>query len=114
MRLLALEQCRLLARSGHVDPRSLMSADDPKRKSRIGNLDRLRLIAGQGSPDESHAGIILVRHGHVDKEMMTREQITPSELNKALRREGHTSLTKIRYVVLENDGSITVGTRLQR
>jgi len=62
----------------------------------------------EGSPK------ILVRHGHVDKEMMAREQITPSELNKTLRREGHTSLTKIRYVVLENDGSMTVGTRLQR
>ena len=57
---------------------------------------------------------ILVRHGHVDKEMMAREQVTHSELIEALRREGHTSLTKIRFAVLENDGSITVGTRLRR
>jgi uncharacterized membrane protein YcaP (DUF421 family) len=57
---------------------------------------------------------ILVRHGHVDKEMMAREQVTHSELIEALRREGHTSLTKIRFAVLENDGSITVGTRLQQ
>jgi uncharacterized membrane protein YcaP (DUF421 family) len=57
---------------------------------------------------------ILVRHGHVNKEVMAREQVTRSELIEALRREGHTSLTKIRFAVLENDGSITVGTRLQR
>lgn len=57
---------------------------------------------------------VLVRHGHVNKEMMAREQVTRSELIEALRREGHTSLTKVRFAVLENDGSITVGTRLQR
>jgi uncharacterized membrane protein YcaP (DUF421 family) len=57
---------------------------------------------------------ILVRHGHVNKEVMAKEQVTQSELIEALRREGHTSLSKIRFAVLENDGTITVGTRLQR
>jgi uncharacterized membrane protein YcaP (DUF421 family) len=49
---------------------------------------------------------ILVRHGQVDIEMMAREQVTQSELIDALRREGHTCLTKIRFAVLENAGSI--------
>ena len=73
-------------------------------------------FARQPAAEHGHGAEPPVRlsHGHVDKEMMAREQITPSELIKALRREGHTSLTKIRNAVLENDGSITVGTRLQR
>jgi uncharacterized membrane protein YcaP (DUF421 family) len=57
---------------------------------------------------------VLVRHGQVNKEMMARERVTQSELIEALRREGCTSLTKVRFAVLENDGSITVGMRLER
>jgi uncharacterized membrane protein YcaP (DUF421 family) len=57
---------------------------------------------------------ILVRNGHVLKDVLAREQITPKELLEALRREGCTSLTKVRYAVLENDGTITVGMRLKR
>jgi len=30
---------------------------------------------------------------------------------EALRREGCTSLTNVRYAVLENDGAITIGLR---
>ena len=57
---------------------------------------------------------VLVRHGHVYKDVLAREQITQTELLEALRREGCTSLTKVRYAVLENDGAITVGLRAQR
>jgi uncharacterized membrane protein YcaP (DUF421 family) len=57
---------------------------------------------------------ILVRHGRVCNEALARERITRSELIEALRREGHASLTRVRFAVLENDGSITVGTRLER
>lgn len=57
---------------------------------------------------------ILVRHGHVLKDALAREQITHSELLEALRREGCTSLAKVRYAVLENDGAITVGLRAER
>jgi uncharacterized membrane protein YcaP (DUF421 family) len=57
---------------------------------------------------------ILVRHGRVNRDVMAQEQVTHSELIEALRREGHTSLNKIRFAVLENDGSITVGTRVER
>ena len=57
---------------------------------------------------------VLVRHGHVYKDALAREQITQSELLEALRREGCTSLTKVRYAILENDGDITIGLRAQR
>jgi uncharacterized membrane protein YcaP (DUF421 family) len=57
---------------------------------------------------------ILVRHGHVNRALMAQERVTHSELMEALRREGHTSLNKIRFAVLENDGSITVGVRVPR
>jgi uncharacterized membrane protein YcaP (DUF421 family) len=57
---------------------------------------------------------ILVRHGHVFKDVLAREQITHSELLEALRREGCSSLANVRYAVLENDGDITIGLRVQR
>jgi uncharacterized membrane protein YcaP (DUF421 family) len=57
---------------------------------------------------------VLVRHGRVNRDVMAQEQVTHSELIEALRREGHTSLSKIRFAILENDGSITVGTRVER
>jgi uncharacterized membrane protein YcaP (DUF421 family) len=57
---------------------------------------------------------ILVRNGHVLKDVLASEQITHKELLEALRHEGCTSLTRVRYAVLENDGSITIGLRLKR
>jgi uncharacterized membrane protein YcaP (DUF421 family) len=57
---------------------------------------------------------ILVRNGKVCKDVLAREQVTHSELVEALRREGCTSLTKVRYAVLENDGAISIGLRGQR
>jgi uncharacterized membrane protein YcaP (DUF421 family) len=56
---------------------------------------------------------VLVRNGRVLNEAMSREQVTHSELIEALRREGCTSLTNVRYAVLENDGNITIGLRAQ-
>jgi uncharacterized membrane protein YcaP (DUF421 family) len=56
---------------------------------------------------------ILVRHGHVNDSVMAEEQITRAELIEALRREGHTSLTGIRFALLETDGSITLAAREQ-
>ena len=52
---------------------------------------------------------ILVRRGRVNKEIWDKEQITRSELIEALRHEGHTSITKVRIAVLENDPPITIG-----
>jgi uncharacterized membrane protein YcaP (DUF421 family) len=54
---------------------------------------------------------ILVRNGHVCKDVLAREQVSTSELVEALRREGCTSLTKVRYAVLENNGNISIGLR---
>jgi uncharacterized membrane protein YcaP (DUF421 family) len=54
---------------------------------------------------------ILVRHGHVNKDVMSDEQVTYAELIEALRREGHSSLLKVRAAILETDGSITLTTR---
>ena len=55
----------------------------------------------------------LVRHGRVLKDVLAREQITQSELMEALRREGCTSITNVRYAILENDGDISIGLRAQ-
>jgi uncharacterized membrane protein YcaP (DUF421 family) len=57
---------------------------------------------------------ILVRNGRVLRDALQSEQINPKELLEALRREGCTSFTRVRYAVLENDGSITVGLRVKR
>ena len=54
---------------------------------------------------------ILVRNGSVCKDVLEREQITRSELVEALRREGCSSLTRVRYAILENDGHISIGLR---
>ena len=54
---------------------------------------------------------VLVRHGQVKNETMANEQVTRSELAEALRREGCSSVTNVRFAMLENDGSITVGKR---
>ena len=57
---------------------------------------------------------ILVRNGHVYTEALAQEQLSHSELLEALRREGCTSLSKVRYAMLENDGAITIGLRAER
>jgi uncharacterized membrane protein YcaP (DUF421 family) len=57
---------------------------------------------------------ILVRNGVVRKDVLAREQISISELVEALRREGCSSLTKVRYAILENDGHISIGLRGHR
>jgi len=54
---------------------------------------------------------VLVRHGRIDRAAMAEEQITHAELLEALRQEGCTTVTKVRYAVLENDGAITIGLR---
>lgn len=54
---------------------------------------------------------LLVRNGHVLRNVLAEEQITRAELLEAVRRQGAASFTRVRYAVLENDGSITVGLR---
>ena len=57
---------------------------------------------------------ILIRNGSIDKTALARERITHSELLEALRREGCTAVTRVRYAVLENDGAITIGLRSEK
>jgi uncharacterized membrane protein YcaP (DUF421 family) len=57
---------------------------------------------------------ILVRNGQVRRLALIQERITRSELIEALRREGCTSLNRVRFAVLETDGTITVGLRCKR
>jgi uncharacterized membrane protein YcaP (DUF421 family) len=47
---------------------------------------------------------ILIRHGQVRKETMAEERITHSELIESLRREGCTTLTNVRFAMLEKNG----------
>jgi uncharacterized membrane protein YcaP (DUF421 family) len=54
---------------------------------------------------------ILVRHGHVLNEVLADQEVTRSELMEALRHQGCTAVTEVRFAVLENDGTISVGKR---
>ena len=57
---------------------------------------------------------VLVRHGKVLTDVLAKERITHSELLEALRREGCTSIRRVRYAILEPDGDITIGLRSER
>lgn len=54
---------------------------------------------------------ILVRHGHVENAVLDNQQVTRSELLEALRHQGCSAVTNVRFAMLENDGSISVGKR---
>ena len=54
---------------------------------------------------------ILVRHGRVLNRVLDDQQVTRSELFEALRQQGVTAVTEVRFAMLENDGSISVGKR---
>jgi uncharacterized membrane protein YcaP (DUF421 family) len=52
--------------------------------------------------------VILVHDGVVDRRAMSRVQMTKHELEAALRAEGCAGAVEARFVVLENNGHITV------
>jgi uncharacterized membrane protein YcaP (DUF421 family) len=54
---------------------------------------------------------VLVRHGEVRDTVMDREQVTRAELLEAIRRDGCSALTNVRFAILETDGSITLAKR---
>jgi uncharacterized membrane protein YcaP (DUF421 family) len=54
---------------------------------------------------------ILVRHGHVLNQVLDEQQVTRSELMEGLRQQGCSAVTEVRFAVLENDGTISVGKR---
>lgn len=55
-----------------------------------------------------HAPTILVRHGKVLWDNVRREHMTPAEFRSALRRNGVVSLRQVRFVLLEEDGHLSV------
>ncbi len=55
-----------------------------------------------------HVPTVLVRNGRVLRENLRRERLSLPEFRAALRREGVVSLQDVRYVILEEDGHLSV------
>ena len=55
-----------------------------------------------------HTPTILVRHGRILWENLARERLSLSEFHAALRREGVVTVRGLRYVLLEQDGHLSV------
>lgn len=55
-----------------------------------------------------HAPTILVRHGRVLWKNVREEHMTPAEFRSALRQQGVMSLNNVRFVLLEEDGHLSV------
>ena len=55
-----------------------------------------------------HTPTVLVKHGRILRESLRRERLSLPELRAALRREGVVSLAGVRYVILEEDGHLSV------
>jgi uncharacterized membrane protein YcaP (DUF421 family) len=51
---------------------------------------------------------ILVKHGQVLHANLDREHMSMPELRAALRKEGITTMSEVRYAVLEEDGHVSV------
>ena len=55
-----------------------------------------------------HAPTVLVRHGRILSANLERERLSLSEFHAALRREGVVTVSEVRYVLLEQDGHLSV------
>ncbi len=55
-----------------------------------------------------HTPTVLVRSGRILRENLRRERLSLPEFRAALRREGVVSLRDVRYVILEEDGHLSV------
>ena len=55
-----------------------------------------------------HTPTILVKHGRILRENLRRERLSLHEVRAALRREGIASLRNVHYVLLEEDGHLSV------
>lgn len=59
--------------------------------------------------------VILVRHGHLFRDVLARQAITERDLATARRAAGYATIAQIELAVLETSGEITfVGTRTKR
>jgi uncharacterized membrane protein YcaP (DUF421 family) len=54
---------------------------------------------------------VIIHNGHVYRDVMTREQLTQSELDAALRAAGCGCVDDVHFAVLENNGQISVRVR---
>ena len=52
--------------------------------------------------------VTLVRHGRILSANLERERLSLSEFHAALRREGVVTVSELRYVLLEQDGHLSV------
>lgn len=55
-----------------------------------------------------HSPTILVKHGRILKDSLRRERLSLAELRAGLRQQGVMSLRDVRYVILEEDGHLSV------
>ena len=55
-----------------------------------------------------HAPTVLVRHGRILSANLERERLSLSEFHAALRWEGVVTVSELRYVLLEQDGHLSV------
>jgi uncharacterized membrane protein YcaP (DUF421 family) len=55
-----------------------------------------------------HTPTVLVKHGRLIRENLRRERLSLPELRAALRRQGVVSIRNLRYVILEEDGRLSV------
>jgi uncharacterized membrane protein YcaP (DUF421 family) len=55
-----------------------------------------------------HVPTVLVRHGRIVWANLERERLSLSEFHAALRREGIVTVHGLRYVLLEQDGHLSV------
>lgn len=55
-----------------------------------------------------HTPTVLVKHGRILRENLRRERLSLPELRAALRRDGFASLRDVHYVLLEEDGHLSV------
>jgi uncharacterized membrane protein YcaP (DUF421 family) len=51
---------------------------------------------------------VIVKHGHVIRANLDRENMSMRELRAALRKEGIATMSEVRYAILEEDGHVSV------
>jgi uncharacterized membrane protein YcaP (DUF421 family) len=56
---------------------------------------------------------VLIRDGHVNREVMRSALLTHHELEAALRRSGCAAVTDVAFAVLETNGQISVSAKVQ-
>ncbi len=57
--------------------------------------------------------VVLIHNGQLFEDVMTRAQLTHHELDSALRQAGCDSVSAVHCAILENNGSITVTSRVK-